>query len=156
MKYKFPVYVVHTDNVELIDGILWIEDQVLDDKNMSGETLGRRRLQTPMKSLYPLRYMITDTVELIKHKGNFYIDSTGHFFRYYKENSMPLKYHKIRKVEKKRGRSIVWLKGINNAYDFARPPSPQETWAGVLYRSGIPWLIYEVCKERKKDTWRKV
>ena len=74
MRYKFPVYVVHTDNVELIDGILWVEDQVLDDKNMSGETLGKRRLQTPMKSLYPLRYMITDTVELIKHRGNFYID----------------------------------------------------------------------------------
>ena len=40
MKYKFPVYVVHTDNVELIDGILWVEDQVLDDKNMSGATIG--------------------------------------------------------------------------------------------------------------------
>ena len=46
MKYKFPVYVVHTDNVELIDGILWVEDQVRDDKNMSGETLGKRRSQT--------------------------------------------------------------------------------------------------------------
>lgn len=156
MKYKFPVYVVHTDNVELIDGILWVEDQVLDDKNMSGETLGKRRLQTPMKSLYPLRYMITDTVELIKHRGNFYIDSTGMFFRYHKQKSLPLKYHKIRKTEKRRGRTVVWLKGINNAYDFARPPSPQETWAGVLYRSGIPWLVYEVCEERKKDTWRKV
>jgi hypothetical protein len=100
MKYKFPVYVVHTDNIDMIDGILWIEDQVLDDKNMSGETLGKRRLQTPMKSLYPLRYMITDTVELIKHRGNFYIDSTGMFFRYYKQKSIPLKYHKIRKVAK--------------------------------------------------------
>ena len=44
MKYKFPVYVVHTDNVELIDGILWVEDQVLDDKNMSGETLGKKKI----------------------------------------------------------------------------------------------------------------
>jgi hypothetical protein len=78
------------------------------------------------------------------------------FFRYYKQKSIPLKYHKIRKVEKRRGRSVVWIKGINHAFDFARPPSPEETWAGILYRSGIPWLLYEVCDKRKKDTWRKV
>jgi len=59
---NFPVYVVHTDNIELIDGILWIDDQVLDDRNMPGDTLGKRRLQTPMKSLYPLKYMIEDEV----------------------------------------------------------------------------------------------
>ena len=43
----FPVFVLHTDNIELIDGILWIDNQVLDDKNMSGKTLGIRRLQSP-------------------------------------------------------------------------------------------------------------
>lgn len=52
--------------------------------------------------------------------------------------------------------AVVWIKDINHAFDFARPPSPEETWAGILYRSGIPWLLYEVCEERKKDTWRKV
>ncbi len=36
---QFPIYVIHSDNVELIDGILWLDDQVLDDKNMTGETL---------------------------------------------------------------------------------------------------------------------
>ena len=156
MRYKFPVYVVHSDNVELIDGILWIEDQVLDDKNMSGETLGQRRLQTPMKSIYPLKYMISDTVELIKHRGNFYIDSEGVFFRYYKTKPIPLKYHKIKKADRKRGRSVIWLKDIPFPFDFARPPRPEQTWAGILYRSGIPWLLYEVCENRKKDTWRKV
>ena len=50
----FPVYTVHTDNVEMADGILWVEDQVLDDRNMKGKTLGLRRLQSPMKSIYPL------------------------------------------------------------------------------------------------------
>ena len=54
----FPVFVLHTDNIELIDGILWIDNQVLDDKNMLGTTLGMRRLQSPMKSLYPLKYII--------------------------------------------------------------------------------------------------
>ena len=38
MNFEFPLYVVHTDEVIEADGILWIEDQVLDDKNMSGNT----------------------------------------------------------------------------------------------------------------------
>ena len=50
----FPIFVLHSDNVELLDGILWLDDQVLDDKNMKGRSLGIRRLQSPMKSLYPL------------------------------------------------------------------------------------------------------
>ena len=71
---NFPVFVVHTDNIELIDGILWIDNQVLDDRNMKGETLGIRRLQSPMKSLYPLKYMIQDEAEMIKHQGRQYKD----------------------------------------------------------------------------------
>ena len=39
---EFPLFVVHTDNVELIDDILWVEDQVLDDRNMKGDTIGIR------------------------------------------------------------------------------------------------------------------
>ena len=39
-KLVFPVFTVHTNDVELVDGILWIENQVLDDKNMKGDTLG--------------------------------------------------------------------------------------------------------------------
>ena len=37
---------------------------------MSGETLGVRRLQSLMKSIYPLRYMIEDEIGLMKHRGN--------------------------------------------------------------------------------------
>ena len=60
---KFPIYVL-SEEPEEIDGLVIINDQVVDDKNMTGETLGMRRLQTPMKSLYPLRYMVDDEVGL--------------------------------------------------------------------------------------------
>jgi len=50
-KIQFPIFPVHTDEITLVDGILWIENQVLDDKNMKGKTLGIRRLQSPMKSI---------------------------------------------------------------------------------------------------------
>ena len=48
---KYPVYVIHGEPEEL-DNMLWLNDQVIDDRNMLGETLGLRRLQNPMKSLY--------------------------------------------------------------------------------------------------------
>jgi hypothetical protein len=156
MNFEFPLYVVHTDEVMEADGILWIEDQVLDDKNMSGETLGKRRLQTPMKSLYPLRYMINDEIELIKHQGKFFIDSKGEFIIYEKTEKVQLKYHKILKVERLRGRSIIKVKDIPFPFDILRPTSSEEKWAGVLYRKGIPWKLYETLKERKNNTWRKI
>ena len=156
MNFEFPLYVVHTDEVMEADGILWIEDQVLDDKNMSGETLGKRRLQTPMKSLYPLRYMINDEIELIKHQGKFFIDSKGEFIIYEKKEKVQLRYHKILKVERLRGRSIIKVKDIPFPFDVLRPTSSEEKWAGVLYRKGIPWKLYETVKERKNNTWRKI
>ena len=156
MNFEFPLYVVHTDEVMEADGILWIEDQVLDDKNMSGETLGKRRLQTPMKSLYPLRYMINDEIELIKHQGKFFIDSKGEFIIYEKTEKVQLKYHRILKVERLRGRSIIKVKDIPFPFDVLRPTSSEEKWAGVLYRKGIPWKLYETVKERKNNTWRKI
>ncbi len=156
MNFEFPLYVVHTDEVMEADGILWIEDQVLDDKNMSGETLGKRRLQTPMKSLYPLRYMINDEIELIKHQGKFFIDSKGEFIIYEKTEKVELKYHRILKVERLRGRSIIKVKDIPFPFDILRPTSSEEKWAGVLYRKGIPWKLYETVKERKNNTWRKI
>ena len=77
---KFPLFVVHTDNVELVDGLLWIEGEVLDDTNMKGDTIGKRRLQSPMKSMYPLKYMIEDIPDLLNHQGKHYIDNSGFFF----------------------------------------------------------------------------
>ena len=72
---EFPLFVVHTDNVELIDGILWVEDQVLDDTNMKGDTIGIRRLKSPMKSMYPLKYMVNDIQYQINQQGKHYIDN---------------------------------------------------------------------------------
>ena len=77
---EFPLFVVHTDNVELIDDILWVEDQVLDDRNMKGDTIGIRRLRSPMKSMYPLKYMVDDIPSLLNHQGKHYIDNSGFFF----------------------------------------------------------------------------
>jgi hypothetical protein len=155
-KIEFPVFVLHTDNIELIDGILWIDNQVLDDRNMSGKNLGIRRLQSPMKSIYSLKYMLNDEAEILQHQGKFYIDSTGFFFTKSKTTTTELKYHKIMRVEKKTIASRLWLKDCPFPFPLKRPLPENASWAGVLYRDGIPWIIYDLSEEKKKDTWRKI
>ena len=100
-KIKFPVFVLHTDEIMSVDGILWIENQVLDDTNMKGETLGIRRLQTPMTSIYPLKSMIKNIRNYLDHQGKYYIDSRGRWFRKIKSTKAELKYHKIKRVDRK-------------------------------------------------------
>jgi len=152
----FPVYTVHTDNVEMADGILWVEDQVLDDRNMKGKTLGIRRLQSPMKSIYPLKYMIQDIPSLLMHRGKQYIDSVGHFFVKEKTTKVQLKYHKILRVDRKDVVSVLWCKNCPFPFTLKRPLPDNMTWAGILYRRGMPWILYNVSSEKVKDTWRKI
>ena len=154
-RISYPLYVL-SEEPEEIDGLLLINDQVVDDKNMSGKTLGMRRLQTPMKSLYPLRYQIEDEVGMMKHRGKHFIDSNGVYWYDEKTTTTPLKYHKIRKVEKKDIATVVWLRDVPFPFVEARPPLDGMAWCGVLYKKGIPWKIWEYTEERKKDTWRKI
>ena len=155
-KIEFPVFVLHTDNIEFIDGILWIDNQVLDDNNMSGKNLGVRRLQSPMKSLYPLKYMLENEADLLQHQGSFYIDSSGFFFTKIKTSTTLLRYHKIMRVEKKTSASQLWIKDCPFPFTLKRPLPESASWAGILYRQGIPWILYDLSKEKKKDTWRKI
>ena len=69
LKIKFPVWVINSDNVWEQDGIIFIDDKVLDDRNQKGDTIGKRRLQTPLKNLFNLKSQIDDYIGLIKHRG---------------------------------------------------------------------------------------
>ena len=151
----YPIYIL-SEEPEEIDGLLLIADQVVDDKNMPGKTLGMRRLQTPKKSKYPLRYQLDDEVAMMKHRGKHFIDSNGVYWYDEKTTTTALKYHKIRKVEKKDIATVLWLKDVPFPFVEARPPQDGMGWAGVLYKKGIPWKIWEYCEEKKKDTWRKI
>ena len=155
-KIQFPIFPVHTDEITLVDGILWIENQVLDDKNMKGKTLGIRRLQSPMKSIYPEKYMIKDIRSYHDHKGKFYIDNTGYFFRKQKTTKATLKYHKILRTEKKIVASVLWVKDCPFPFTLDRPLKDDQQWAGILYRDSIPWILYDTSSEKKKNSWRKI
>jgi len=155
-RLKFPIYPIHTDEILSVDGLLWIEDQVLDDRNMKGNTLGLRRLQSPMKSMYPIKYMIQDIPSYLAHQGKFYIDNSGYFFTKEKNTRVDLKYHKIIRVDQKDIASVLWIKDCPFPFTLTRPLRKDQSWAGILYRAGVPWLLYDTSSEKKKNTWRKI
>lgn len=153
---EFPVYVLPSDNWESLDGLLFVDGELVDDKNMSGKTLGIRRLQSPFREQLPLRRAAEDHLSVIKSKSSFFIDNFGRPFIYEKTISCPLRYHRIRKVERKEKASVLHLWGIKTPFTIPRPPKAAMLWAGVLYLHGLPWILYEYSSERKKDTRRKI
>ena len=155
-KIQFPVFILPNSNWESVDGILFLDNEVVDDKNMPGLSLGIRRLQTPFTELLPLKHSIDSLIGILKQNTKTFIDSGGTPFIYQKTMNSALKYYKIRKVEQKKVASVLWLKDINFPFTIPRPPPRETTWAGVLHIGGLPWLLYEYSEERLKDTRRKV
>jgi hypothetical protein len=152
----FPVYILDSSNWHEEDGLLFVENRLLDDKNMSGDTLGRRRLQTPFRDLYPLKFSLGGLLGIIKQKKKTFVDSKGEPFIYEKTENFSLKYYKIRKIEQKERASVLWVKGLNLPFKIPRPPMNDLQWAGILHRRGIPWMLYEYSEMKLKDTIRKV
>ena len=155
-KLVFPVFTVHTNDVELVDGILWIENQVLDDKNMKGETLGLRRLQSPHKNLYKLKVMIEGFQDFVHHKGSNYIDSNGKYFRWIKNKTCSLISHKIDKVEKRDIATLIWVKDIPFPFFVKRPPEARLRYASILYMGSQPSILYSFSETKQRKTWRKI
>ncbi len=153
---RFPLYVVHSDEVIRRDGVLWVDGAVLDDTNVEGQSIGERRLRTPLKNLYDLKYQIEDFGGLMKHRGRFYIDSTGKFFIYEKSKSAKLKYHLIGKLEQKDVATLMWIQGIPFPFELPRPPDHTMRYAGILYINDKPSFVYEFSSTLKKDSWRKI
>ena len=152
----FPIYVIGTEEIKEQDGILFADNKVVDDKNMSGDTLGVRRLQTSLPNLYPLKYMLEAMPNLMRHRGYNYIDNEGNLFSYTKSKFFQMKYHKILAVDKKDSASLLWLEDINFPIEVPRPPAIEYRWAAIIYRNNLPWFFYEYSTEQKKDTKRKI
>ena len=154
---QFPIFALPSSNWEERDGLLFVDNRIVDDKNMAGKTLGMRRLQTPMKDLLPLRGSIAAPISLVRQQRikNF-IDNKGTPFIYEKTTWSSLKYYKIRKVERKDIASVLWLKGVSFPFKVPRPPEESLSWAGVLHVGDIPWILYEYSETKQPDTRRKV
>lgn len=156
-KITFPVFQLPSNEWELSDGLLILEELVVDDRNIEEETLGLRRLKTPFNDvLYPLKKSIPNEVALIKSKKPYYIDSKGIAFTYIKSIYMDLKFFRIKGVEKKEVASVLTVHGLRNSFIIPRPPPQGMWWVGILFFRGVPWKLYEYSIERKRNSRRKI
>jgi hypothetical protein len=153
---QFPVYVLHNDEVEKRDGLLFCDTQIVDDRNVQGETLGIRRLKTPHKNLYPLKYMLEDFRSMIQHRGNNYIDSSGRYFQYEKTTTIMLDSIQIEKIEQKGTASLIWLRKVPFPFTVKRPPEKEMKYAQVLMVNKKPSVLWSYAEKKQKRTWRKV
>jgi hypothetical protein len=155
-KLIFPVFPLLSSNYIVGDGLVTIDGLVVDDRNMEGETLGKRRLQTPFKSLFPLKKSVDNLTQLIKCSKKFFIDSAGIIFTYEKTKWVQLKYLKIDRIVKKETKCLLYFSKYKSAFIIQRPPIDSYTFAGVLHLEGDPWLLYDYANTKLKDTRRKV
>lgn len=155
LKVEFPVFILPSDDWTLTDGLLFLENEIIDDKNMPGETLGKRRLQSPF-TMKPLNRSVNSFVGILKQSRNTFIDSKGVPFIYHKTKMCSLKYLKIKKIVRREVASLVYVRGCNSPFTVPRPPAEEMQWAGILHLHGLPWELYEYSEEYKKNTRRKI
>ena len=152
----FPVFRLPSGNWQLIDGLLFLDHLIIDDRNMPGRTLGARRLQTEHENLVPLKHCLDSHLAIIKQGTRYFVDNNGKPFIYEKTKLCSLKYYKIRKVEQKTVASILWLKDLRRPFTIPRPPPSECTWAGLLHLNGLPWMLYDYSEEQQANGRRKV
>ena len=154
-RVTFPVFKIPSNNWHREDGLLFVDDKIVDDCNMCGTSLGIRRMQTS-HDLMPLRRSLDTHVGIIKQKETTYIDNAGNAFIYEKTVWCKLKYYSIRKVEQKEVACVLYLNGVKAPFTIPRPPHSDMLWAGLLHLYDMPWLLYEYSETKVKDTRRKV
>jgi len=154
-RIKFPCYGLPTDDWWLQDGLLFLGSQVLDDKNMQGKTLGVRRAQTGDPRLYRLNKQVISIQGILKCPYRYFIDSNGIPFIYEKTKYCKLRYKKIQKVLNRGVNSIIHCYKTP-PFDVPRPPLAGESWAGILYLNGFPYILYEYSEVSKKEIRKKV
>lgn len=155
-KIKFPIYVLPHDNWWSQDQVLFIDNLVIDEKNMPGKTLGVRRLQCGRLDLLPLKKAILDVPALIHAKTKVFVDNNGIPFIYVKTYNSLLRTYKIKRIDQKEVASLLWLYDNPSPITIPRPPMNNPDYVRLLHVNGSPWTIYDYVRERVKDTYRRI
>jgi len=120
------------------ENIVTYVTQIIDDKNISQNSLAKRRLQLLKegKKLYRLKYALFFIADLLKFtKGaTWYIDSTGKIFQYSKTRRVPLVFKRIKKVISiKTGGAIIEVHGLPYRFKTLFKPLIEQKYVGLLY-----------------------
>lgn len=161
---SFPIYRLDKSPPSQVDGVTFYlykdKMQVVDDKNVEGDSLARRRLHLHMNEvkLYKLKYAIFYLADLIKMAtpNQWFIDSNGKCFIYTKTKLVPLVFREITKVDRSPSFTLIEARGIHGRHKTLYPPREDQKYAGFLQVTPRTYIIYGFFSEKHRDTRRKV
>jgi len=158
---NFPIFVITPNYKRIWDefNVKYIETEsgtyVLDNMNMTGDTLGERRLQIRNSLRYIPRKAYYNITQLIKSNNKTYIDNTGCVFTYKKTRMVPLKYYKVMDVVSTEEGCILLIKGINFRIRTHCREAYNINYVGLLIVANN-YILYDTSEVKKKDTIRKI
>ena len=158
---KFPIYSITTSYKKIWKdmNVLYIETPygtyVLDNKNLPGDTVGKRRLQIKNSDIYRPRRVYYNIEQLLHSKDKIYLDSLGRCFKYQKTEMVPLKYHKIRNIKRLETGECVLELDIYFPQKVNCRLAHSIEYVGVLH-TNYGHILYSFEEEYKKDTRRKI
>lgn len=134
--------------------------KIVDDKNLPGTTLGRRRLQlreTEQVRLHPLRtaiYLLADLIKLAK-ASTWFIDSSGRVFQYKKHTRAKLTTKKIKQVLPAQGIGCVLeIEGLAQRFKVMIRPKTEQY--AVVLQLGLVHILYGLSDTPRPPSWRLV
>ena len=89
-KITFPVFNLPNGNWQLLDGLLFLDDLILDDKNMQGNNLGIRRIQTPHENLFILKKSLNSHIGIIKYGKRYFFYISISYNHKYRFSNLPI------------------------------------------------------------------
>jgi hypothetical protein len=161
---KFPIYSITRTYERIWDdmNVTYIRTvtgtYVLDNKNVEGDTLGKRRLRikNDIYKLYKPRKVYYNIVQLIKANEKYFIDTTGVVFQYKKTGTAKLVYYKVDEIiEAEDGECILNIPSINYSYKTICRSAYAIKYIGLL-NSAFGFIPYDFSETKGKDSWRKI
>lgn len=172
----FPVFKIGIHKPEVHNGLVFYylerEDvidnethtstkyKIVDDRNVQGETLARRRLklkidEVPLAKLSNAIYFLGDLIKLGDPKL-WFIDSAGKVFNYKRSTRARLKFHKIKQlITIPTGGVIIEVEGLSQRFKSLYAPTSHKNYAGVLH-FGKSTIFYGFYDQTYDETWRLI
>ena len=157
---KYPVYPLRVyTKITDVNGVVKVYTQhkmyIIDDRNLEGKTLGERRLRLK-KFKYPLLTSICTAKDVIMSPKKVFIDDEGTIFKYVKTRKARLMYRQIAElIRLPFGSTKILVRGINSPFIMHQDIPLDYAYAGLLQFDG-GYILYEVSKKKKEDSWRRV
>lgn len=164
---QWPIYYIgQNDKIYTEYNVTYLENKgrtfIIDNKNLSGNSLGSRRLKLKGEDLYKFKktlFMFSELIELTRTKNIIdrrFCDSKGEMFLYKKSKFVSLKNFTIHYVEDYPTYKLIYVKETKQTFRV-----PNNYWEPCYeylqaLSFGLFYVLYDLSIEPIKDTRRKV